>query len=200
LKSRIPEEPMRTLLVPICVVLAMPFCCGLAEHDLETSTKATYAIASMVPPGVEDLTPRETDPVPAVANARCVVDDGDSNPVDVTRYNLVDPTKDPILEVPRDRNHNLEEPGTNKPVGAATKPAPIQAPSAFIPSGPDHAMQCEAKLRDKCESRCASKQLTWAPNAGEGGTCVNPSPEGSLEDVPCGCMCIKDPILPIPHP
>jgi hypothetical protein len=161
---------MRTLLVPVCFMLAMPFCCGLAAAAPDTASIAHESIP--------------------VATAKCVVDDGDSkggggnDPDEPSK-------KGPKLPDQPHEHDKIEQPGTKAP-SVNSKPTPASpSPSS---SGPDPAAMCETRMSDSCEAVCEDHDLAWDSNAGShDGTCFklrsNHSPAGG-PIVKCGCMCI----------
>jgi hypothetical protein len=192
---------MRTPLIPICFVLAMPFCCGLAKQGPETSIKTAYTIASTVPPGVEDLTPIKTDPVPAVAAAQCIVDDGE--PDNGCDQPLICGPKD-LLQLPQEDDANQPKakpaPGAKpkakpapdaKPKPTPPSPSPSSSAPSADPTLADTATICETRMSDSCETFCEARGKEWDSTAGNDGTCYRSRPNHKPA-VLCGCMC-KEP-------
>jgi hypothetical protein len=214
------EETMRTLLVPICFMLAMPFCCGLVETNANAAIETADAADPAIPPGSAQTRggklPQEkpggpvqrpqdlNNPQNAVAAAKCVVDDGDST----------GPDKDPPVKQPPktpkgpklpDQPHEddkTQHPGTEGSTAAMPKPtppSPSPSPSSSAPSSSpsptivSHATVCEAKMSDSCETFCEDRDSTWDSNAGShDGTCFKLSPMviGELTPPTVKCGCM----------
>jgi hypothetical protein len=179
---------MRILLVPICFVLAMPFCCGLAQANANAAIKAENAADPAIPAGsAQTQGGKKRKPKDdAVAAVQCIVDDGEPGPIDPPpQPHKKPPPQDlPLPDQPHEDEN--KQPGTK----ALTPASPSSSSSAPLPpTVVDRlamATMCETRMSDRCETFCEDRGVTWDSNAGShGGTCYEPTAPKAR----CGCMC-----------